>query len=89
MARPSSQGLLCALETGISAGHVIDQALKGDMKPVVQFCQRVNEIYATYRRDLETYYAAEHRWSDWPFWSRRLPVSQHHISSPGSPKGND
>jgi len=72
----SSQGLLCALDTGTIAGHAIDRALEGDTGPVGHFCDRVNEIYAAYRRELAFYYAAERRWPDRPFWSRRLPIEQ-------------
>jgi flavin-dependent dehydrogenase len=72
----SSQGLLCALDTGTSAGHAIDLALEGDIGLVVDFCHRVNAIYAAYRRELALCYAAERRWSDRLFWNRRLSIEQ-------------
>lgn len=72
----SSQGLLGALDTGTNAGRAIDRALAGDIGPMVDFCRRVGEIYAAYRRELAVYYAAERRWADRPFWSRRLPIEQ-------------
>ena len=70
----SSQGLLCALDTGTSAGRAIDRALAGDPASLVDYPRRLGAIYAAYRRDLASYYAAERRWADQPFWSRRLPT---------------
>ena len=37
----SSQGLLCALDTGTSAGRAIDRALAGDPAPLVAFSRRL------------------------------------------------
>jgi len=69
----SSQGLLCALDTGTRAGRAIDHALAGDAGPMADYARAVGEIYSAYRDGLATCYAAERRWLDRPFWRRRLP----------------
>jgi flavin-dependent dehydrogenase len=69
----SSQGLLCALDTGSRAGHAIDRALAGDAGPMDEYCRCVSAIYSAYRQGLAICYAAEGRWKDEPFWARRRP----------------
>jgi flavin-dependent dehydrogenase len=71
----SSQGLLCALETGSRAGRAIDRALAGDAGPLVDYARAVGRIYSAYREGLAACYAAERRWPDRPFWRRRLTTS--------------
>jgi flavin-dependent dehydrogenase len=72
----SSQGLLCALETGSRAGRAIDCALAGDTAPLSDYARAVDRIYTAYREGLAACYAAERRWPDQPFWRRRL-TGQH------------
>jgi flavin-dependent dehydrogenase len=68
----SSQGLLCALDTGLRAGQAIDSALAGDAGPLADYAQAVGRIYSAYQEGLAACYAAERRWPDQPFWRRRL-----------------
>ena len=67
----SSQGILNALYTGIRAGHAIGRSLSDDEGLVDEYLQRLNGIYDAYRTTRTAYYAAEGRWRDRPFWSRR------------------
>lgn len=71
----SSQGLLCALETGSRSGRAIDRALAGDGAPLGDYARAVEQIDAAYREGLAACYAAERRWPDRPFWRRRLATS--------------
>jgi flavin-dependent dehydrogenase len=70
----SSQGLLCALETGSRAGRAIDRALAGDTEPLTDYPRAVGRIDSAYREGLAACYAAERRWLGRPFWRRRLTV---------------
>jgi flavin-dependent dehydrogenase len=67
----SSQGILHALHSGLKAGDAIARSLAGDPHPLELYQQQLHEIYGAYRANLRTYYAAETRWRDRPFWRRR------------------
>jgi flavin-dependent dehydrogenase len=71
----SSQGLLCALDTGSNAGRAVDRALAGDAEPLADYARAVGRIDSAYREGLAACYAGERRWPDRPFWSRRLSTS--------------
>lgn len=67
----SSQGILNALFMGLKAGQATAASLSGDPGPVGEYLQRLENIYGAYRSNRNTYYAAEQRWRDRPFWQRR------------------
>ena len=73
----SSQGLLNALYTGLRAGQAVARALSGDGDGIVEYARRLELVYGTYLRNRLTYYAAEARWPDHPFWRRRALVPVH------------
>jgi flavin-dependent dehydrogenase len=70
----SSQGILTALFTGFRAGMAVDRALAGDPAAIDEYGRLVSQIDLAYRRYREACYAAEWRWSDCPFWRRRLGI---------------
>ena len=49
-------------------------SLAGDPAAIDEYGRLVSEIDLAYRRHREACYAAEGRWSDGPFWRRRLPL---------------
>lgn len=67
----SSQGLLNALFTGLSAAEAADAWLEGDEAAPARYATSVGDIAAVYRSHLAQWYAVEERWRDAPFWSRR------------------
>lgn len=67
----SSQGIMTGLYSGVNAGRAMARSLGGDPNLVEEYLRRLDGIYRAYRTNLETYYAAEGRWSDRPFWKRR------------------
>lgn len=67
----SSQGMLTALYTGLRAGQALDRALVGDSAGIADYVSRLEQVYATYLRNRQIFYAAEPRWSGHPFWQRR------------------
>ena len=77
----SSQGLVNALFTGLTAGRAVDRALDQDPVGLADYRSRLAGIERAYRRNREIYYAAEQRWADRPFWRRRTPGPP-----PGSPR---
>ncbi|RKE17336.1 tryptophan 7-halogenase [Streptomyces sp. TLI_171] len=67
----SSQGILTALFTGLSAGRAVDAHLSGDPDALAAHARTVDAVGAAYLRNHRTHYAAERRWPDRPFWQRR------------------
>ncbi|MFE2345138.1 tryptophan 7-halogenase [Kitasatospora cineracea] len=67
----SSQGILTALFTGLSAGTAVHAHLAGDPGALPGYARTVDQVRATYLRNHRTHYAAEQRWPDRPFWQRR------------------
>ncbi|MFB8237182.1 tryptophan 7-halogenase, partial [Kitasatospora purpeofusca] len=67
----SSQGILTALFTGMSAGQAVHGHLDGDPDALPGYARTLDQVHATYLRNLRTHYAAEQRWPDRPFWQRR------------------
>jgi len=68
----SSQGLLNALFTGLAAAETVDRTLDSE-DAVPECCETLRSIYEAYRNHLAYWYGAERRWSQSPFWERRLP----------------
>ncbi|MEV0537666.1 tryptophan 7-halogenase [Kitasatospora sp. NPDC050463] len=67
----SSQGILTALFTGLSAGRAVHAHLDGAPDALAGYARAVAEVHAVYLRNHRHHYAAEHRWPDRPFWQRR------------------
>lgn len=67
----SSQGIATALYTGLVGAEALDAALAGDPRALPSYAARVDSVAAAYERNLRHAYAAETRWPDRPFWSRR------------------
>jgi flavin-dependent dehydrogenase len=67
----SSQGLVHALFSGLTAAEAAHSCLAGDSDAVPRYRRLMNSIYQEYRRRLDFYYASETRWPSAPFWQRR------------------
>ena len=64
----SSQGITCALATGLWAAGAIAEG--GEAAPR-RYADRVADLYWGYRALLGAYYGLERRWAASPFWRRR------------------
>jgi 2-polyprenyl-6-methoxyphenol hydroxylase-like FAD-dependent oxidoreductase len=72
----SSHGIVKALRSGIFAGYAIADLLnKSDASGLEKYRKLVRREFAAYRRAHAEYCAAEDRWPDRPFWSRRRKES--------------
>ncbi|MEU5213696.1 tryptophan 7-halogenase [Streptomyces sp. NPDC020742] len=69
----SSQGILTALYTGLSAGEAVDAHLRGDRTALGDYAAKVATARAAHRHDHRVVHAQETRWPDRPFWARRQP----------------
>ncbi|MGW7573934.1 NAD(P)/FAD-dependent oxidoreductase [Streptomyces sp. NPDC054765] len=67
----SSQGILTALYTGLSAGQAVDARLRGDRAALPGYAAKVATARAAYRHGHRAVHARETRWADRPFWARR------------------
>jgi len=67
----SSQGLLNALFTGLTAAEGADRYLSGTQDALLEYSQTVNQVYDVYQQHLTRWYGTETRWSKQPFWQRR------------------
>ncbi|MYW03003.1 oxidoreductase, partial [Streptomyces sp. SID3343] len=66
----SSQGILTALYTGLTAGHTVDECLRGTPAGNA-YRDRIAAVVTAYRRNRRHAYATERRWPNHPFWQRR------------------
>jgi flavin-dependent dehydrogenase len=67
----SSQGILTALYTGLSAGQAVDARLRGDLTALPNFATAVVTARAAYEQGYRTVHTQEARWTQNPFWARR------------------
>ncbi|MFG2827708.1 NAD(P)/FAD-dependent oxidoreductase [Streptomyces sp. NPDC048434] len=67
----SSQGILTALYTGLSAGRAVDARLHGDRAALADYAAKVATARAAYQHGHRAVHAQETRWADRPFWARR------------------
>jgi flavin-dependent dehydrogenase len=67
----SSQGILCALLTGLRAVTAIREWLTDGSGALQRYADYVEHVYAEYRHNLAAYYAMERRWPSSTFWRRR------------------
>lgn len=83
----SSQGLVTALYTGLSAGEALDARLSGRDGAMPEYAARLADVEAAYRRNHRYAYASEQRWAHRPFWLRRAhrpgAVSRRAAGGPG------
>ncbi|WP_039639270.1 tryptophan 7-halogenase [Streptomyces sp. 769] len=79
----SSQGIVTALYTGLSAGEAVDARLRGDRTALAGYAAKVADTRAAYQDGHRAVHAQETRWADRPFWARR-----HRTSHPHTTKGN-
>ncbi|MGW8552259.1 NAD(P)/FAD-dependent oxidoreductase [Streptomyces tubercidicus] len=67
----SSQGILTALYTGLSAGQAVDARLHGDRAALTDYAAKVTTARTAYQHAHRAVHAQETRWTDRPFWARR------------------
>ncbi|WP_369355420.1 NAD(P)/FAD-dependent oxidoreductase [Streptomyces sp. cg2] len=67
----SSQGILTALYTGLSAGEAVDGQLCGDRTALADYAAKVATARTAYQDGHRAVHAQETRWADRPFWARR------------------
>ncbi|MFF8313742.1 FAD-dependent oxidoreductase [Streptomyces lydicus] len=72
----SSQGILTALYTGLSASRAVDAHLHGDRTALADYAAQVATARTAYAREHRAVHARETRWPDRPFWSRRRRIQQ-------------
>ncbi|MFG3509986.1 NAD(P)/FAD-dependent oxidoreductase [Streptomyces sp. NPDC047821] len=72
----SSQGVLTALYTGMSAARAVDAHLsrphRGDDSALAAYARAVAATWTAYLRGHRLIHAQEARWTRRPFWARRL-----------------
>jgi flavin-dependent dehydrogenase len=68
----SSQGLLHALFSGLSAADAADRYLMGELNALNLYQRVIDAIKHIYWSYAAVYYATETRWTAAPFWQRRL-----------------
>ena len=68
----SSHGMTSALWSGQKAARAVVEALAGDREPMDVYNQTLDSAWHRYRRQKAAIYAVERRFSDSPFWRRRL-----------------
>ncbi|MGC0416371.1 tryptophan 7-halogenase [Embleya sp. AB8] len=75
----SSQGILTALYTGLTAGQTIHASLAGHPAAQADYQSRITTLFHAYRHNHHTTYTAEQRWAEQPFWRRRqMPTQSVH-----------
>ena len=72
----SGQGAYLALDGGIRAAAVIDRTLRGDSSALPEYRGHTEALFAACESNRIAHYSAETRWSQSPFWARRLPVER-------------
>ncbi|MFD5753114.1 NAD(P)/FAD-dependent oxidoreductase [Streptomyces sp. NPDC127033] len=71
----SSQGVLTALYTGMSAGRAVDARLGGEAAALEGYAEGVRRARAAYVRGHRAVHAQETRWAHRAFWARRLAAA--------------
>ena len=67
----SSDGICFALRSGCEAAMCADRHLRGDGDALEAYARSLDQYFAGYLAERAQFYAAEERWTDRPFWSRR------------------
>ncbi len=82
----SSEGILVAIDSGLDAAAAAARTLDGDHSALAEASARREQRWLDYLDERRNYYAAEQRWRDAPFWSRRhaapikLPSAQRTVA---------
>ena len=72
----SGQGVVKALRSGVFASYAIADFLRnGDLRGLSRYRLMLRREFAAYREALRDYYTQEQRWSDRPFWHRRISTA--------------
>ena len=69
----ASQGLFNALTTALLARDAIVADRSGTRGAFANYAKRMREVVNVYRRQLAAHYGDHRRFTDQPFWARRLP----------------
>lgn len=77
----SSQGILTALYTGLSAGQAVDARLHGDTTAPQTYANAVTAARAAFEQGHRAVHTQEARWTRHPFWARRRPQPNHQKGS--------
>jgi flavin-dependent dehydrogenase len=67
----SSQGLLRALTSGITAGETIHRSLSGETAALMEYDHNAQQTFRDYERLHAMFYRRERRWPESAFWQRR------------------
>jgi flavin-dependent dehydrogenase len=67
----SSQGLLTALYSGLSAGQAVDAQLRGEPDAFTAYATRLRDTFHAYAHNHREIYRCETRWPGHTFWHRR------------------
>lgn len=67
----SSQGIMTALFTGMTAARAAAAQLAGERAPTREYAERLERIWSAYRHSCAAHYGLERRWSERRFWERR------------------
>lgn len=73
----SSQGILTALYTGLSAGKAVAARLGGDSAALPEYASAVATARDAYGQGYRAVHTQEARWAQHPFWARRYPHPHH------------
>jgi flavin-dependent dehydrogenase len=67
----SSQGILTALYSGLTAGRALDSYLKGDSGALSRYADNIAAVFDAYLTNHSLFYGYEQRWPRSPFWKSR------------------
>ena len=70
----SGSGIVRALHTARDAAETVMKVLSGDQDAIAQYEKQRNLECTAYLLERASYYAAEQRWVQYPFWERRSRV---------------
>ena len=72
----SSQGVTCALESGLMAAEAVDDRLRGHHEALALYARQVEHGFNRYLEMRADYYGRERRWPNSAFWRRRHAQAQ-------------
>jgi flavin-dependent dehydrogenase len=70
----SESGIIRALRSARDAEGTVMELLSGDRDATARYEKRRNVECTEYLLERASYYAAEQRWAEYPFWKRRSGV---------------
>lgn len=72
----SSQGILTALYSGLTAGRALDLHLEGNAEALNRYAAGMSAVFDAYLEKRSVIYRDERRWPLSPFWKSRLGTSR-------------